>query len=156
MSSFHSAELAKKGNFVWIFSLNPQTSFGLVSSDDGRFLPKINVNVLFLVKTKIAVHVYIIRKLKVAYIANKPLTRAPRFILIKSFFLAIGWSYLYDLSHTHVFKKTETTMRWNWMWKALRFLQITVEYQDCPFFYLFLTIKTLFRNISITLMQILL
>ena len=31
---------------------------------------------------------------------TKPLTRAPRYILIKSFFLAIGWSYLHDLSHT--------------------------------------------------------
>ena len=30
---------------------------------------------------------------------KKPLTRAPRYILIKSFFLAIGWSYLHDLSH---------------------------------------------------------
>ena len=29
-----------------------------------------------------------------------PLTRAPWYILIKSFFLAIGWRYLNDLSHT--------------------------------------------------------
>ena len=29
----------------------------------------------------------------------KPLTRAFRYILIKPFFLAIGWSYLHDLSH---------------------------------------------------------
>ena len=28
------------------------------------------------------------------------LTRAPRYVLIKSFFLAIGWRYLHDLSHT--------------------------------------------------------
>ena len=31
---------------------------------------------------------------------TKPLTRALRYILIKPFFLAIGWSYLNDLSHT--------------------------------------------------------
>ena len=30
----------------------------------------------------------------------KPLTTAPGYILIKSFFLEIGWSYLHDLSHT--------------------------------------------------------
>ena len=32
---------------------------------------------------------------------TKPLTRAPRYILIKSFFLAIGQSYLHDLSHNY-------------------------------------------------------
>ena len=42
----------------------------------------------------------------------KQITRAPRYILIQSFFLAIGWSYLHDLSQTF-FKKIETTMRWN-------------------------------------------
>ena len=31
---------------------------------------------------------------------TKPLTRALQYILIKPFFLAIGWSYLHDLSHT--------------------------------------------------------
>ena len=31
---------------------------------------------------------------------TKPLTRAPWYILMKSFFLAIGQSYLHDLSHT--------------------------------------------------------
>ena len=55
---------------------------------------------------------------------------------------------------THVFKKIETTMRWNCMSKALRFLWITAEHQDCPFFTVFLTIKTLSQNISITLLQI--
>ena len=40
------------------------------------------------------------------------------------------------------------------MSKALRFLQITAEHQDCPFFTVFLTIKTLSQNISITLLQI--
>ena len=45
-------------------------------------------------------------------------------------------------------------MRWNCLSKAPRFLQITVEHQDCPFFTVFLTIKTLSQNISITLLQI--
>ena len=40
------------------------------------------------------------------------------------------------------------------MSKALRFLQITAEHQDCPFFTVFLTIKTSSQNISITLLQI--
>ena len=31
---------------------------------------------------------------------QKPLTKAARYILIKSFLLAIGWSYLHGLSHT--------------------------------------------------------
>ena len=31
---------------------------------------------------------------------TKPLTRAPRYILMKSFSLAIGRSYLHDLLHT--------------------------------------------------------
>ena len=42
------------------------------------------------------------------------------------------------------------------MSKALRFLQITAEHQDCPFFTVFLTTKSLSQNISITLLQILL
>ena len=37
---------------------------------------------------------------KVDHNVYKPLTRGPRYLLIKSFFLAIGWSYLHDLSHT--------------------------------------------------------
>ena len=40
------------------------------------------------------------------------------------------------------------------MSKALRFLQITAEHRDCPFFTVFLTAKSLFQNISITLLQI--
>ena len=31
---------------------------------------------------------------------TKPVTRVPQYILIKSFFLVIGQSYLHDLSHT--------------------------------------------------------
>ena len=84
---------------------------------------------------------------------TKPLTSALRYILIKPFFLAIGWSYL-PWSFTHAFKKIETTMRWNAMSKALHFLQITAKQQYCPFFTVFLTIKTLSQNISITLLQI--
>ena len=37
---------------------------------------------------------------KVDQNVDKLLTRVPRYILIKSFFLAIGGSYLHDLSHT--------------------------------------------------------
>ena len=73
--------------------------------------------------------------------------------MIKPFFLAIGWSYL-PWSLTHVFKKIETTMRWNCMSKALHFPQITAKQQYCPFFTVFLTIKTLSQNISITVLQI--
>ena len=52
-------------------------------------------------------------------------------------------------SFTHVLKKIDTTTRWNCKSKVLRFLQITAEHQDCPFFTVFLTIKTLSQNISI-------
>ena len=45
-------------------------------------------------------------------------------------------------------------MRWNCMSKALHFLQITAKQQYCPCFTMFLTIKTLYQNISITLLQI--
>ena len=84
---------------------------------------------------------------------TKRLTRALRYILIKPFFLAIGWSHL-PWSFAHAFKKIETTMRWNCMSKALHFLQITAKQQYCPFFTVFLTINTLSQNISITLLQI--
>ena len=72
---------------------------------------------------------------------TKPPKRAPRYILIKSFFLVIGWSYPW--SFTHVFKKIETTMRWDCMTKALRFLQITAEYQVGQFLKLKLKLKPL-------------
>ena len=84
---------------------------------------------------------------------TKPLTRALRYILIKPFFLGIGWSYL-PWSFTHAFKKIETTMRWNCMSKAPHFLQITAKQQYFPFFTVFLTIKTLSQDISIMLLQI--
>ena len=54
-------------------------------------------------------------------------------------------------SFTLVFKKIETTMRWNCLSKTLRFLQIMAKHQ--PFFTVFLTIKTSSQNISITLLQ---
>ena len=47
-------------------------------------------------------------------------------------------------------------MRWNFISKALRFLHITAEHEDCPVFTVFLTIKTSSQNIKITLLQILL
>ena len=40
------------------------------------------------------------------------------------------------------------------MSKELRFLQITAEHQDCPFFTVYRTITTSSQNISITLLQI--
>ena len=84
---------------------------------------------------------------------TKPLTRAPRYntnqTLLSSNRLELSpWSF------THVFKKIETTMRWNCMSKALHFLQITAKQQYCPFFTVFLTIKTLSQNISIMFLQI--
>ena len=73
----------------------------------------------------------------------------PGYILIKSFFLAIGWSYLHDLSHTFLKR-----LKLLWGEIALRFLQITAEHRDCLFFTVFLTTKSLSQNISITLLQI--
>ena len=101
-------------------------------------------NLKFLIKS---IYLSFANLLKYTKIFTKPLTRAPRYILIKSFFLAIGWSKLHNVRH--VFKNIETTMRWNCMSKALRFLQITAEYQEWPFFIIFLTIKSSFQNISI-------
>ena len=45
-------------------------------------------------------------------------------------------------------------MRWNCMSKALHFLRIKAKQQYCPFFTVFLAIKTSSQNISITLLQI--
>ena len=58
------------------------------------------------------------------------------------------WSFAY------VFKKIETTTRWNFMLKGLRFLHITAILQECPFFTVFITIKTSSQNIAMTLLQI--
>ena len=57
-------------------------------------------------------------------------------------------------SFTYVFKTIETSMRWNFMSKALHFLQITDKQQYCPFSTVFQTIKTSSQNITITLLQI--
>ena len=48
------------------------------------------------------------------------------------------WSF----THVHVFKKIETTVRWNCMSKALRFLQLTAKHQDFLFYRTSLTMKT--------------
>ena len=66
---------------------------------------------------------------------TKAQTRAPRYILFKSFFLAIGWSYRHDLSHTFS--------------KRLKRPNIKIVY-----FFVFLSIKTSSQNISIMLLQI--
>ena len=84
---------------------------------------------------------------------TKRLTRAPWYILIKPFFLAIGWSYL-PWSFAHAFKKIETTTRWNCMSKALHFLQIMAKQQYGPFFYCVSNNKNFIPNFSITLLQI--
>ena len=84
---------------------------------------------------------------------TKPLTRALRYILIKPFFLAIGWSYLNDLSHTFL-KRLKLLWGEITCQKLSIFLQITAKQQYCPVFTVFLTIKTSSQNISITLLQI--
>ena len=84
----------------------------------------------------------------------KPLTTAPLYIVNK-ILLSSNRLELSPWSLTHVFEKIKTTMRWNCVSKALRFIQVlTVEHQDCPVFTVFLTIKTSSQNISITLLQI--
>ena len=62
--------------------------------------------------------------------ANKSALIHTNQILLSSNRLEVSpWSF------TYVFKKIETTMRWNCMSKALRLVQITVQRQDCQFFY---------------------
>ena len=50
--------------------------------------------------------------------------------------------------------KSDTTMRCNVTSQLLRFPLITVEHQVCQVFTVFLTIKTSFHNITITILQI--
>ena len=58
-------------------------------------------NLIFFKKKNLSRGLKIIRLyVKVDRQLRKPLTRASRYILIKSFFLAIGRSYLHNLSHT--------------------------------------------------------
>ena len=82
--------------------------------------------------------------------ANKSASIYPNQILLSRNRLQLSpWSF------TKVFKKIETTMTWSYMSKDLRFLQITAEHQNCPFFTVFLlAIKTSSQNISMTLSQI--
>ena len=82
----------------------------------------------------------------------KPLTGAPRYILMKSFFLAISWSYLHDLSNTSL--------------KRLKLLRGEIAFQKRLVFYRQRTNIKIFQfqrisnhknfipNISITLLQI--
>ena len=67
-------------------------------------------------------------------------------------FLFIYITIIHDLSHTF-FKRNYYEVKLH-VKSALRFLQITAKHQDCPFFTVFLTIKTSSQNISITLLQI--
>ena len=60
--------------------------------------------------------------------------------------LCSNWPELSPWSFTHVFKKIETTMRWNCTSKAYRFLQITAKHQDFPFFF---TLLPIFPNICL-------
>ena len=69
------------------------------------------------------------RRLKVYKTAQKNASIHTYQTLLSSNQLELSpWSF------THVFKKIETTMRWNCMSKALRLLQITAKHQDSPFF----------------------
>ena len=82
----------------------------------------------------------------------KPLTGAPRYIPMKSFFLAISWSYLHDLSNTS--------------FKRLKLLRGEIAFQKRLVFYRQRTNIKIFQfqrisnhknfipNISITLLQI--
>ena len=85
--------------------------------------------------------------------STKPLTRALRYIPIRPFFLTIGWSYLQDLSHTFL-------KRLKLLWgeiacqKRFVFCRKQPNIKIVHFFTVFLTIKTLSQNISITLLQI--
>ena len=90
-----------------------------------------------------------LKSLKCLQTANKSASIHTNQILLSSNRLELS-----PRSFSHVCKKIKTIMRWICMSKALRFLQITAEHQDCPFFTVFLTIKTSSQNISITLLQI--
>ena len=84
---------------------------------------------------------------------TKPLTRALWYILIKSFFVAIGRSYVHDLSPTFL-------KRLKLLWGEIACLKRIVFYRLRPNIKIFLfctvfpTIKTLSQNVSMTLLQI--
>ena len=70
----------------------------------------------------------------------------------KAHLIPVYITIIHDLSHTF-FKRNYYEVKLH-VKLALRFLQITAKHQDCPFFTVFLTIKTSSQNISITLLQI--
>ena len=70
----------------------------------------------------------------------------------KAHLIPVYITIIHDLSHTF-FKRNYYEVK-SHVKLALRFLQITAKHQDCPFFTVFLTIKTSSQNISITLLQI--
>ena len=82
----------------------------------------------------------------------KPLTRAPRWILIQSFFLAIGWSYPHGLSHRFL---RRLKLLWGETASQKRFFSTdNGRKSSLTIFTAFLTIQTSSQNISITLLQI--
>ena len=88
-----------------MFSLNPQTSFGLVSSHDGQFLPKncylfIYVDSLFLVKTKVVVNN---KKAMGLDWQNNNFVRASRFFV---HFFAVVARLQRETSYFHVLSRT--------------------------------------------------
>ena len=83
---------------------------------------------------------------------TKPLTRAPWYILIKSFFVAIGRSYLHDLS-------PKFWKDWNYYEvklhvKSASFSTDNGQTSRFSFFYRISNDKNFIQNISITLLQI--
>ena len=83
----------------------------------------------------------------------KPLTGAPRYILMKSFFLAISWSYLHDLSNTSL-KRLKLLREVKLLFKNASFSTDNGQTSRFSSFSVFLTIKKTIPNISITLLQI--
>ena len=84
----------------------------------------------------------------------KPLTRAPRWILIQSFFLAIGWRYPHGLSHRFL---RRLKLLWGETASQKRFFSTdNGRKSSLTIFTAFLTIQTSSQNISITLLKILL
>ena len=79
---------------------------------------------------------------------TKLLKRVPRYMLIKSFFLAIS-SYLHDLSHLFTLRRMKLLWGEILYFKSVCFLKITAKHQECPVFTVFLTIKSSSQNISI-------
>ena len=66
---------------------------------------------------------------------------APRYLLIESFFLALGYSYL-TIFNTRFWKDWSYYEEKLHLKSAAIFLQITAEHQDFPVFTVFLTTTT--------------